>query len=308
MSHPTRSPTLDPAPDRPAPDRPATDHRAPDRRAPGAPLGPSSLLWHLAGDWRSGLSGLSAGILQLAWPHLGRGVEEHSAFFDEPEDRINRSVPQIWSTILEPDGADRARTIRDLHRDIKGTDEHGRRYHALDPDTFWWAHATFTWEFFQTVDRWSHGRLSRRRREQLYQETVTWYRRYGVSDRPVPPDHRAFQRRFDEICRHELELTPTAERAIDLALQNRGRPPGSPLPTFESVTGSLTRVLSLGGLPPVVRRRFDIPWSPADELALRGLVLTVRNAGQLLPQRLTRQPYLRSIERMGEQATPRPTG
>ena len=118
---------------------------------PAHPLGPDSLLWHLAGDWRSGLSGLSAGILQLAWPHLGQGVEEHSAFFDEPWDRIHRSVPQIWATILAPDGDERATTIRDLHRDIKGTDRHGQRYHALNPDTFWWAHATFTWEFFQTV-------------------------------------------------------------------------------------------------------------------------------------------------------------
>lgn len=271
--------------------------------APGAPLGPESLLWRLAGDWRSGLSGLSAGILQLAWPHLGLGVEEHSAFFDEPEDRINRSVPQIWSTILADDGDERATTIRDLHRDIKGTDEHGQRYHALDPDTFWWAHATFTWEFFQTIDRWSHRSLTGRRREQLYQETVTWYRRYGVSDRPVPPDHQAFEQRFDEICRHELELTTTAERAIDIALASRRR---CPVADPESARASVMRLLSLGGLPPVVRRRFAIPWSTTEELALRGLILTVRNAGGLIPQRLTREPYLRSIERMGERAAPRP--
>ena len=138
---------------------PTSLHTRPSERS-GAPLGPESLLWRIAGDWRSGLSGLSAGILQLMYPHLGRGVEDHSAFFAEPWDRINRSVPQIWATIFAAGRRPaRASHIRDLHRDIKGTDAAGERYHALDPDTFWWAHATFTWEMFETADRWDHRTL-----------------------------------------------------------------------------------------------------------------------------------------------------
>jgi uncharacterized protein (DUF2236 family) len=266
--------------------------------APGAPLGPDSLLWHIASDWRSGLSGLSAGILQLLSPHLGQGVEEHSAFFTEPWDRIHRSVPQIWATIFADDADHRGRHIRDIHRDIKGTDRHGRRYHALDPDTFWWAHATFTWEMFQTADAWDHRTLSPRHREQLYQETVTWYRRYGVSDRPVPADHLAFEARFDQICRHELEMTPTAERAIDMALHDRVSPPGMPAPVM--------KLLSLGGLPQVVRERFGIPWSTMDELALMGVRQVVRDAGRVVPHRLTRGPYLASIKRMKHTAAPHP--
>ena len=273
--------------------------------APGAPLGPGSLLWQVAADWRSGLSGLSAGILQLMYPHLGRGVEEHSAFFDEPWDRIHRSVPQIWATIFASDADERGTTIRDYHRGIKGIDAHGRRYHALEPETFWWAHATFTWEMFEACDRWDHRTLSCRHREQLYQETVTWYRRYGVSDRPVPPDHASFARRFDEICRHDLEMTPTAERAVDMALHDRVSQPGMPEPVAVLLT-PVMRTLAIGGLPAIVRERFGIPWSAADELSLRGIRLTVRNAGQVVPQRLTRGPYLRSIRRMKQRAAPRP--
>ena len=33
--------------------------------------------------------------------------------------------------------------MRDYHRTIKGVDKHGRPYSALNPDTFFWAHATF---------------------------------------------------------------------------------------------------------------------------------------------------------------------
>jgi len=273
--------------------------------APGAPLGPGSLLWRLASDWRSGLSGLSAGILQLAWPHLGLGVEEHSAFFLEPWDRIHRSVPQIWATIFAEDAESRGRAIRDEHRDIKGTDRDGRRYHALDPETFWWAHATFTWEMFQTADQWDHRTLSARHREQLYQETVTWYRRYGVSDRPVPVDVRAFEQRWDEICRGELELTPTAERAIDMALHQRVAPPGMPAPVAAIAVPTMT-LLAIGGLPAIVRHRFGIPWSTADELRLLAVRQVIRDAGRTIPHRFTRDPYLRSIKRMAQIAAPRP--
>lgn len=275
------------------------------RVAPGSPLGPDSLLWRIAGDWRSGLSGLSAGILQLAWPHLGQGVEEHSAFFDEPWDRIHRSVPRIWATIFAGDAEERGRSIRDLHEGIKGTDRHGRRYHALDPGTFWWAHATFTWEMFQTADVWDHRTLSSAKREQLYQETVTWYRRYGVSDRPVPSGHEAFEARFDEICRTELEMTPTAARAIEMALEANVPPTGMPGPVA-AVAGPLMRTMAIGGLPPTVRARFDIPWTTADELALAAFRRLVRDAGRVVPQRLTRGPYLRSIKRMKHIAAPRP--
>jgi len=279
----------------------------PDRssEAPGAPLGSGSLLWRIASDWRSGLSGLSAGILQLMWPHLGLGVEEHSAFFQEPWDRIHRSVPQIWATIFAEDADHRGRHIRDVHRDIKGTDRHGERYHALDPDTFWWAHATFTWEMFQTADQWDHRTLSPRHREQLYQETVTWYRRYGVSDRPVPADVAAFEARWEHVCAHELELTPTAERAIDMALHDRVAPPGMPAPVA-AVATPVMRLLALGSLPPVVRDRFGIPWSTVDELSLMAVRQAVRDAGRVVPHRLTRGPYLRSIKRMKHIAAPRP--
>lgn len=274
-------------------------------RARGARLGPGTLLWNAATDWRSGLSGLSAGLMQLMWPHLGQGVEEHSAFFTEPWDRINRSLPQIWGTILAPEADERGRAIRDLHRDISGTDRHGNRYHALDPATFWWAHATFTWEMFETHDRWSHGNLRRAERERLYAETVTWYRRYGVSDRVVPVDLRAFRVRFDEICRDELELTPTAERAIDMALHDRTSMPGVSGPAAR-VAGDVLSTMAIGCLPPVVRERFGIPWSVVDEARLRALTLTVRNLGAVVPRALTRGPYLRAIMSMGELAAPRP--
>ena len=67
-------------------------------------LAPGSLLWRWAGDQRLGFTGLATGILQLMHPGLGAGVVEHSAFFTEPWDRIQRSVPEIIGVIYDEDG------------------------------------------------------------------------------------------------------------------------------------------------------------------------------------------------------------
>ena len=88
------------------------------------------------------------------------------------------SIPSIWGSIFAPDEAEGDRVghmIRDFHPDIKGTDHNGERYHALDPEVFWWAHATFTWEFFRARELFFPVPLNRAQRKQLYAESVTWY-------------------------------------------------------------------------------------------------------------------------------------
>jgi len=255
-------------------------------RAVGAPLGPGSLLWSVAGDPRSLMPGPAAGIMQLMLPGLGAGVTDHSNFFDDPYDRIFRSIPYIWGSIFSADDAEgdaRGHQIRDFHPDISGTDHHGDRYHALDPDIFWWAHATFTWEFFRARALFFPRPLRRSEQEQLYAETVTWYRRYGVSDRVVPPTLDAFRQRFDTICRTELELTPAAQWVFDRSEDPTSEPPVqlpgplSPLDGLATRAGaSVRRVLVYGTMPDALRRRFGFPWSHADRAAFAALCGALR--------------------------------
>lgn len=258
-------------------------------RAEDAPLGPDSLLWRIAGDPRSLLPGTAAGIMQLMLPGLGAGVTDHSNFFDDPYDRIFRSIPYIWGSIFTADtdeGDARGRQIRDFHPDIKGVDDQGRRYHALDPDVFWWAHATFTWEMFRAQELYFPIPFSRAQQEQLYAETVTWYRRYGVSDRPVPPNLGAFRDRFEAICRYELELTPAVQWVLDPTTNSaaQGDPirlPGllAPLSGLATRLGSdLLRTMVYGAMPDVIRRRFGFRWTNADRAAFVGVCAALKAA------------------------------
>ena len=83
--------------------------RAPAGRKPrrstaeGAEIRPGSLLWTTAGDPRAMIPGLATGIMQLMLPGLGAGVTDYSDFFNDPFDRIDRSIPLIWGSIFAPD-------------------------------------------------------------------------------------------------------------------------------------------------------------------------------------------------------------
>jgi uncharacterized protein (DUF2236 family) len=219
-------------------------------------LGPASLLWRWAGDNRLAFAGLPTGILQLMHPGLGAGVAEHSAFFTEPWERISRSMPEIIGVVYDADGEATGRRIRGYHQSIKGTDHRGRPYSALRPETFWWAHATFQFAVEQVVDRFDAHRLSYAERRQLYVEGLEWYRRYGVSFRAVPPDRDAFQLQWDRYCDEVLEMTPAAERAVDMALHEKvDRLPDLPSwsrPACESASASRSASRS---------RRSSRPWS-----------------------------------------------
>lgn len=263
-------------------------------------LGPDSLLWQYAGDTRIAFMGATIGLLQLMHPAVGAGVMEHSDFFGDPMGRVFRSLPAILGAVYDgPDAVETGRWVRDQHTTIKGVDAAARRYHALDPATFWWAHATFQFMAEQVVDRYDDRRLTPAEREQLYQEGVTWYRRYGVSDRCVPADRAAFQTEWDRICAEVLEMNAAVEfvlRMLDAPLRlELPRPLGRLNPVLRKgpiahVLRVPARISAIGGLPPVVRERFDLPWSRADQVQLDALELAVRKGWRFVPFNLRWQP------------------
>ena len=98
-----------------------SDVSKPDESGPPA-LGPQSLLWRWAGDMRIAFEGGTAGLLQTMHPAIGQGLIDHSDFFDDPVDRVFRSLPGILGTIYNGELAEATGVqVRDFHRDIKGS-------------------------------------------------------------------------------------------------------------------------------------------------------------------------------------------
>src|SRR3546814_18344374 len=117
-------------------------------------------------------------------PAIGAALIEHSNFFDDPVDRVFRSLPRILGTVYDEDGYATGRDVRDVHRTIKGDDDgHGNKYHSLDPETFWWAHATFQFMAEQVADRFDRHELPPDERAQLYPAGVTGSPRYRSAQR-----------------------------------------------------------------------------------------------------------------------------
>lgn len=257
-------------------------------------FGPGSIFWECYGSRLGYLNAPRAGLLQLAYPDLGKGVEQHSDFYNEPFDRLVRSVPQIITTIF---GGERAQPtadqIREYHREIKGVHNDGpkvgERYHALDPDTFFWAHATF----IETVIA-SHETFAKpftlEEKRLLYAEGIEWWRMYGLSMRPVPPTYDDFTDYWQHHLDHVLEATPAASRFAEMfsdpATMNQ---PWIPMPVWRLLApaGILPyRWVAIGTMPPQVRELFGFTWNKADQAAFDVFRKSVAMTWPLVPDRL----------------------
>lgn len=261
------------------------------------PLGPDSLTWTYFGDWRGLLQGLWAGSMQNMHPKLGAAVEQHSDFFTERWPRLFRSLYPIGGVVFDGDRAGRtAHEVRDYHRAIKGVDARGRRYHALDPDVFYWAHATFFYGTILTAEHFCGG-LDDHDRRRLFHEHKTWYRQYGVSTRPVPDTWEDFQRYWDHMCRHVLEDNKATREVLDIT--RIGKPPV--LHWMPDALWALLRVpisrgfvwLTVGLYDPPVRDLLGYSWTERDARLHRLVGTVISTAFRLVPPRRRKHPRAR---------------
>jgi uncharacterized protein (DUF2236 family) len=204
----------------------------------GLPLGPQSLVWKYFGDNRMYLIGPRPAVLQNMLAELGQGVLDHSVFFSDTAARVKRSIPPIMMTV-----------------------------YGDDPETYFWAHATFVEQVFYFADTFVK-RLTDAEREQIYAESKTWYRRYGVSDRPMPADYAAFEKYWDDMMERVVVPHQTAKYGVGYVTKGFPRPKGVPplawtvvAPVFNPVAAFLTT----GGMPPRGRVLLNLPWSDRKE-------------------------------------------
>lgn len=245
--------------------------------SPPLPLGPDSLTWRYFGDWRGMLQGPWAGSMQNMHPQLGAAVEDHSTFFRERWPRLLRSLYPIGGVVFDGDRAPVTGVqVRDYHITIKGVDGAGRRYHALNPDVFYWAHATFFVGTLHVAERFCGG-LTEAQRRQLFDEHVQWYRMYGMSMRPVPATWEEFQDYWDHMCRNVLENNFAARAVLDLT--------ELPKPPFAQTSSGLAvgRAAQVAG--PVLRL--------ADRRTLRSARARADGLPVVAPRRMVAPPLWR---------------
>jgi uncharacterized protein (DUF2236 family) len=240
--------------------------------------------------------GLWIGALQNMHPELGAGVEEHSTILREPLQRNIRATYPIAGVVFDGDrAAHTAEQIRGYHETIKGVDSTGRPYHALNPDTFYWAHATFFMLVIKTAE-YFWGGLTEAEKRQLFDEHVQWYRLYGMSMRPVPKTWEEFQDYWDRMCRDELEIN---QATLDLFTIRIPRPRFLlvPTPVWDQMYRpfvALQRWIAAGLFDPVLREKAGIRWTAGDEARLRLFGRAVEAVFAMLPDMIRLHPRARS--------------
>ena len=265
--------------------------------APPIPLGPDSLTWKYFGDWRGLLQGPWAGSMQNMHPQLGAAVEEHSTFFRERWPRLLRSLYPIGGVVFDTDRAPKTGAeVRDYHVDIKGVDAQGRRYHALNPDVFYWAHSTFFVGTLIVAERLSGG-ITEAEKRQLFDEHVQWYRMYGMSMRAVPKTWEEFEEYWDHMCRNVLENNYAARAVLDLT--DLPKPPWArKMPDWvwrqqRKLVAPFFVWFTVGLYDPAIRDLMGYTWSARDEWVHRRLGGLVNVVFSLLPKRSRMHPRAR---------------
>ncbi|GAA2412390.1 oxygenase MpaB family protein [Mycolicibacterium llatzerense] len=256
------------------------------------PLRPDSLVWKYFGDHRLNLLLGRAGTTENMYPQLGQAVSDHSVIFTDLFERVRRSLPPIANTVYGDAPTKTGLQIRNFHKPLAGTMSDGSKYHGtpyvgLDPETFYWAHATFIDQLLTGVERFIKP-LTLQEKEQIFAESRDWYSLYGVDDSFQPRTYTEFVQYWDRVVADELVgNTKVAQYTVGYITKGLSRafPVPKPIPPLfwnRLLAPVLDRVgsfLGAGGLDPALRDKLGIPWSARQEARYRRFCATVRALG-----------------------------
>ncbi|MEV5972387.1 oxygenase MpaB family protein [Streptomyces sp. NPDC051921] len=280
-------------------ERPATRAARRDEPAP-PPVG--GVLWTVAGDVRALLMLPAALTMQVAHPAIGAGVDDHSVFRSDPWGRGERSLRSLQLWIYGgAAAAEEGRRLRALHKEIQGTDAHGRRYHALTPAYYAWVHAT-GYPVYRHGLRYLARPLTEAQDRQLYAEWLQVGRVLGIHDRDMPQTIEEFWPYYRRVLAEEIEATVVVREL--LATDQPVPPPDrGPLPVrlalkvlWPLLRGPFLRArsfLTVGLMPPDARAAIGLEWTEAQERRLRRFARVVRAVVPVLPERLRYLPLAR---------------
>ncbi|MFI6298277.1 oxygenase MpaB family protein [Nonomuraea sp. NPDC050790] len=275
------------------------------------PFGPGSMHWDTAGEYRNLLVAGSALILQTMHPAVGAAVAEHSTFKQDPWGRLDRTLTSVQTWVYGgPDGLAEGRRLRELHEPISGVDSRGRAYHALNGEAWAWVHWSL-FERFLTLNRVFGTPYPAADAERMLAESRQLARILRVPEREMPPDMAAFRSYFNHMVATRLEAHPTALNVLEVM---RGTPAPPRLPAAVRrlwmpvgvASGGFNAFVTVGTLPPAVRAKLGLTWTPRDERRLHRIGRLVALLTPRLPERLRYMPLAYQARRKARTHHPRP--
>lgn len=258
-------------------------------------LGADSLVWKFYGDIRGVLGFQRLAGTENCIEQLAQGVEDHSVIFSDFLGRARRTGPPIMRTVYSDQPHQWGRRVRDFHRDIKGTVPDGSRYHALNPELYYWAHATFVDQVLTITDTFIR-RLSYEEKEQIFEESKTWYQLYGVSARSQPETYEDFCVYWETMC-DKFVPTRTILYATGYLRKGVPGPRWMPRPLWRVISAPINaflRTVIVGTLPRQMREVCELDWDDRKQRRFDRFAAGMRAANPLfnrLPIRMLYTPW-----------------
>jgi uncharacterized protein (DUF2236 family) len=227
-------------------------------------------------------------LLQLAHPLVAAGIADHSGFAGGPLTRVRRLQATVGAmldfTFGEPSRVARAAArINGVHRRISGRLRHatgafpaGTPYSATDPELLLWVHATLLDSVplaFETFVR----PLSTGERDEYCARSSETGRLLGIPADRLPRSARDLDLIVARMrTSGALHVTPDA-RAIARDLLY------PPVVDPTRPAAWLTRLATLGMLPPDIRGEYGFPWNPRHDRAFGAAAAVLRATWTRLP-------------------------
>ncbi|WP_236542815.1 oxygenase MpaB family protein [Spiractinospora alimapuensis] len=202
-------------------------------------------------------------VMQVAHSRVAQGVDEHSDFREHPARRARGTAQFVYAlafgTAEETDAV--TREVRAAHRRVRG-----RGYSANDPDLQTWVAAT---GYFCYVDGHERlfGPLTEAERDEAHRQFAGWATVLGCPADRWPATREEFDAYWRAMV-STLEVGPTS-RAVVASLFRPAQWWLRPLTTTQ-------RFFTSGLLPPEIRRRYGLPWSPGHQRAFDLTMHTLR--------------------------------
>ncbi|MCP5017513.1 MAG: DUF2236 domain-containing protein [Ketobacter sp.] len=258
------------------------------------PLGPESSTWRDFGSYLFHLMLPQAFVLQSAHPVIDAAVSKDKKYKYDPWGRAKGSVKLLWPVVYSrPEKAiEMGHRLREMHRQIKGVDKDGNKYHALDPEAYSWVHIT---GFDATLRMFEYfGRpVSREERARIFDEWKQMGSLLGIPDRNIPQTEDEYWKHFDYIIEERLIWGEVLDDLMDPAFYgNYPRPEEMkylPMPIFRLLMGTmgwLMHKVTVATLPQNFRRKFNVEYTKSDQRFFKLFAWAVRTFYPLVPERM----------------------
>jgi uncharacterized protein (DUF2236 family) len=246
-------------------------------------------------------SGVRALLMQACEPLGVIGFARHSIIFDDPRLRLGRTderMSRIYFGTVEQ-AEETGRIVRAMHKRVRGRTAEaygpiakGTAYEASDPRLGLWVLASLADSAVVYHER-IFGALDAAERERYWTE----YRRIGellgLPGDSMPGTFAGLREYIDgRLTDGSLWVSDERRKAAKQMVLSQpftGLRRAAVTPVHETI-----KLVSVGMLPPAVRKLLGLSWDPAREALLRSTLLQLRIGARFWPDAVRRHPAARA--------------